>query len=164
MAGKLTDKQFSRLDASIVWSNRMLEFPKRKRIEAIRQFVGFHYSNEGGPNYRNPVNILALELSIYARLLCPQSPRALISTIKKDRRPLAANLELAINKIPDEIGLDNTLRRFVIEALFSIGVLKVGLHKVGTALVMICVYMRYKVYMLSIVDGGGEALSLRWSS
>ena len=135
MAGaKLSEKQFIRLDKSIEWSNRMLEYPKLKRLQAIRQLVGYHYSNEGGPALRNPVPLLAMAISIYIRLLSPQAPRALMTTTRPEMRPTAANFELAVNKIPDEIHLDSTLRRFIMEALFSMGIVKVGLHEIGEAL------------------------------
>jgi len=50
-------------------------------------------------------------------------------------KPTAANMELAINQIPDEINLGGTLKRMVLEALFSPwGIVKCGLHTVGQAL------------------------------
>ena len=133
MKNPLSEKEFSRLKASVAWSERQLEFPKRKRLQAIRQFAGYHYA-EGGSQKRIPVPMLALAIQIYVRQLASRAPRALITTIHDELKPCAANLELAVNQIPDEINLARTFRKMVEEALFSFGVCKVGLHKVGTAL------------------------------
>ena len=129
----LPEKQFSRLREAVDWSSKQLEFQRRKRLEAVKEFTGFHYA-EGGNAKRNPVNMLALATQIYVRQLAARSPRVLITTKRSDLRPTATNMELAINQIPDEIGLDSTFRRFVLEAMFAVGVVKVGLHAVGSAL------------------------------
>jgi hypothetical protein len=134
MKNPLSDKEWTKLDAAIVWSERQLEFQKRKRLHAVQQMVGYHYA-ECGAERRNIVPMLALALQIYTRKLSPQNPRVLITAPGNDRlKPVAANFELAVNQIPDEIGLQGTLRRIVLEALFSIGVAKVGLYEVGHAL------------------------------
>lgn len=128
-----TEQQWSKLKASITWSERQMEYPKRKRIQAIREFVGYHYA-EGGSENREPAPLLALAIQIYVRSLAAMSPRCLITTKRSSLKVTAANMELAVNQIPDEIGLTYSLRRMVEEALFSIGVAKVGLNTVGTAL------------------------------
>ncbi len=132
MAG-LTDKKIERLQKSIKWSIRQLEFPRRKRIEAIYQYCGSHYA-QGGESRRVPVNHLKMAVDIYVRTLAPQAPRSMFSTRVEGLKSTAINMEYAINDIPDEIGLTGTLRRFVTEALFSMGILKCGLHSVGNHL------------------------------
>ncbi len=132
MVELLSDKKFKRLIKSIDWSERNLEFARRKRIEAIMMYVGSHYG-EAGPSCAVPVSSLKMAVDIYVRSLAPHAPRALATTVREDMRPAAMNLELAVNEIPDEIGLDDTLRKWVTEALFSFGILKIGLHGVGEA-------------------------------
>jgi len=130
---KFPEKQFKRLTEAIEWSENQLQTPRRKRIEAVKEFVGFHYSDEGAAK-KVPVNLLKLAVKIYVQLLAPRAPRALFSAVDPALKPTAANLELAINQIPKEIGLAGTLRRVATEALFSMGILKVGLHRVGEIL------------------------------
>ena len=129
----LSEQMWSRLKASIAWSERQIEFQKRKRLNAIQEFTGYHYAVDGA-QHRVPVPMLALAVQIYVRQLAARAPRALCTTKCREYKPIAANMELAINQIPDEIGLSSTLRRMVMEALFSIGVVKVGLYEVGHAL------------------------------
>ena len=134
MTNPLSEIQFGRLQESIEWSNRMLEFPKKKRNEAIRELVGKHYSTSGTVK-PNPVNFIKLAYCIFIRLLAPRVPRALISTRELELKSTAANLELAVNLIPKEIALQNTMKRAVGEALLSpFGVVKIGLHAVGEML------------------------------
>lgn len=129
----LDETKFKRLRDSINWSNRQLNTPRKKRIEAIKQFVGSHY-NDGGAEKRVPTNLLKLAVDIYVRQLAARSPRVMYSTKVLELLPTAENLALAINQIPDEINLTATLRRLVTEALFSMGIAKVGLHSVGKML------------------------------
>jgi hypothetical protein len=129
----LSSRQWSKLKTSLDWSDRQLEFSKRKRLQAIRDFVGYHYS-EGGSERRVPVPMLALAVQIYVRMLASGEPRVLCTTTNAEYKPIAANMELAVNQIPMEINLSRTIRQVVQEALFSIGVVKCGLHRVGTVL------------------------------
>ena len=129
----LDHKQFERLRKSIEWSQKQLEFPRRKRIEGIKQLVGMHYM-EGGYKKIMPINIVKLAVDVYVRQLAARAPRAMITTKQAGLKPAAKNFELAINQIPREIRLEDTLRRFVTEALFSMGVLKVGIASTADVL------------------------------
>ena len=133
-ANKIFDARYiEKLDESIEWSNQQLLKPRRKRIEAVKEFVGFH-AVDNGTAKRSPVPYIKLAVNVYTRMLAPRAPRALISVTEDYYKPTAAAFELAVNKIPEEINLQETMLRLVIESLFSVGVLKVGLHKVGTQL------------------------------
>ncbi len=122
-----SDSMISDLTDSIDWSQRQLTFPRRERVQSIRQFIGSNHV-EGGPVKKVPVNFLKLAVDIYVRQLAARSPRVLVSTLHPELKHVAANLSLAVNEIPEEIGLTKTLRRFVTEALFSIGILKCGIY------------------------------------
>ncbi len=130
----LNSKQFERLIRSIDWSDRQLEVPKQKRIDNIRQFVGYHHTENAAPR-KVIFPFLKMAISIHVRLLAARAPRALITTRKDWLKPTAANLQIAINEIPAEIGLQGTLKRLVLEAMFSgQGVAKIGLYTVGELL------------------------------
>ncbi|MCW4048264.1 MAG: hypothetical protein NWE89_00875 [Candidatus Bathyarchaeota archaeon] len=119
-----------RLQNSIEWSNRQLEIPRQKRVESLKQFVGFHYNSEAAPK-PVPTPFLKMAVTIYVRSLAARAPRAMISTKDPNLKSTANLLEMAVNEIPAEIKLQGTLRRLVMEALFSYGVAKCGLHTVG---------------------------------
>jgi hypothetical protein len=121
---------FDRLHTAVDWSIRQLETPRKNRVTAIRQYVGSHYA-DGGADKRVPTNFLELAITIYTRQLAARAPRAMITAAQPALRPAALNMELALNQIPEEIGLGSTLRRAVIEAMFAFGVVKVGLAQSG---------------------------------
>jgi len=130
---KFPEEKFSRLTKSIDWSIRQLGLPRSNRVESVKQLVGTHHS-EGGAARNLPVNMIKLAHDIYVRSLAARAPRVLVTTTDRSRRAIAASFELALNQIPKEIGLSRTLREVVSEALFGIGVVKIGLHSVGEAL------------------------------
>ena len=80
------------------------------------------------------MNMIKLAHDVFVRSLVPRMPRAMITTVDLQSKPLAADFELALNLIPGEIDLAGTLRRVVTEALFSFGIVKIGLHTTGEIL------------------------------
>lgn len=121
---------FEKLRAAVEWSVRQLEAPRKKRVEAIRQFVGSHYADNGAEK-RVPTNFLELAVTIYTRQLAARAPRAMVTTASRALRPFAKNMELALNQLSEEIDLGATLRRSVIEAMFSWATVKVGIASSG---------------------------------
>ncbi len=120
---------FERLVEAIDWSNRQLEFQRSKRVEAVQLLVGMHHT-KNGHSKPIPVNVLKMEHDIYVRSLAPAVPRGMIHTFNEQKKATAATFELALNEIPKEIEFGSTMRKLVSEALFSIGVLRVGLETV----------------------------------
>ncbi len=125
--------KFDNLLKSIDWSMTQLIKPKEERIESIRQFTGNHYG-VGTSDLKTPVNFLKLATDIFLRILSPRNPRCMITTKYSEVKPTAATFQMAVNEIPETIGLAKTLKRMVMEALFSAGFIKVGLHTTGEAL------------------------------
>jgi len=117
---------FKRLQTAVDWSVRQLEQPRKQRVDMVRQFVGSHYFKNPA-DMRVPTNMLELAVTIYVSRLAARSPRVMVSAIDDSMRPFAKNMELALNQIPEEIGLHKVLRRVVLEAIFGIGVVKVGI-------------------------------------
>jgi hypothetical protein len=124
---------FARLRTAVDWSIRQLATPKRNRVEAVKQYVGSHYADNGAERHV-PTNFLELAITIYTRLLAARAPRAIITTHASSLRPFARDMELAINQMPDEMDLASTLRRSVMEAMFSWATVKVGLASSGTVI------------------------------
>ena len=121
---------FEDLRSAIDWSIKQLATPRQKRVEAIRQFVGSHYA-DGGTDKVVPTNFLELAVMIYTQQLAANAPRATFTAKVPRLKPFAYATEIALNQLPDEIGLGSTLRRAVVEALFSFGVVKVGMVSSG---------------------------------
>jgi hypothetical protein len=123
---------FEQLRTAVDWSIKQFATPRSKRLEAIRQYVGNHYA-DGGSEKVVPTNFLELAVMIYTQQLAARAPRATFTAKVPRLKPFAYTTEIAINQIPDEIGLADTLRRAVVEALFAFGVVKVGMASSGVA-------------------------------
>lgn len=116
----------TRIHNAIEQSKRQLAKACRERKDSVAQFVGTHYA-ENGASKTVPTNMLEMAVTIYLRLLAAHEPRCVVSTEDFTLKPFAADMELVLNQLPREIGLLSTLRRAVMEAMFSIGVVKVGI-------------------------------------
>lgn len=92
----------------------------------IRQFVGGAWSDGGAPD-RVPVNFLEMALNIYRRQVAARAPRVMVRSIDGDHVPFADDLEIALNIALRDMRFDDTMRRWVLEAMFGMGILKVGL-------------------------------------
>lgn len=118
--------ELNKIHEAIKHSCQMLEKPRAERVEAVQAFCGSHYVKDSICP-ATPVNLIELAVTIYVRHLAARSPKCLVSTAVPSLRPFAADMEIALNQIPGEIGLSATLRRAVLEAIFSIGIVKVGI-------------------------------------
>lgn len=117
----------SRLYRSVKWSKEKLKPFCQQRIERLKYFVGSHYGDNGS-DQDQPLAIIELLISVYARQLASATPQVLVSTKYDQLKASAADLELAVNHlIRDEINLADTLRRIAVDALIGVGICKVGL-------------------------------------
>lgn len=127
----ISEKQFNRLTDSIEWSAKSFSKPREDRITSIKNLVGKHYMANGNRKIM-PVNGVKLQIDIYTRYLAARHPRAMLSTDDINLQPTVTDFELALNQVPEEIGLDKTLEKCVTEALISpLGMVKCGLAQVG---------------------------------
>jgi len=134
MAELFPQAKMKKLHTAIDWSVKQLDTPRKNRVSAIKDLVGKHYTANGSDAIM-PVNALKLAIDVYVRYLAARKPRGMFSSRVQGFEPVAKNFELAVNQIPDEIKLGNTLRQIVIEALMSpMGVAKCGLHTSGSVL------------------------------
>ncbi len=109
-------------------SAKKLEPFRDRRVEAIRQYVGGKYSDDGARR-AVPVNFLELVINIYKQNLVSERPASYVSTPVPSLRGQANTLKLGIDYLLDEIKFGKTLEKIVVDALFSIGIAKIGLNK-----------------------------------
>lgn len=117
---------YSRLFQAMRTSRRVLEVYRSERLMAIRQYVGRHYA-EGGLDLKVPVNLIARYVQIISRSLVPNCPRVMLSTQKRDKQPAVSAMQEWVNQRLKAMKFANSLRRWVVDALFSIGIMKVAL-------------------------------------
>lgn len=122
----LNHNQLTKLREAVTYSRQKLQPFRDARIAALRQYVGRHYSDNGATD-KVPVNLLELAINIYMQQLAARPPKALVVTPYWQLRPSALNLELATNAHIRKIKIANQLRLAVIDAMFAIGIMKIGL-------------------------------------
>lgn len=120
------DLDLARLAASMQRSRLVLRKPREQRLLMTKEFVGAHWSEEGSAKIV-PCNLLALYVDVVGRKLVSANPRAMLSTDDKTIKPVVAAEESWVNRQIVRIDLAKTLERVVTDALFSIGICKVGL-------------------------------------
>lgn len=92
----------------------------------VSEYVGSYYGN-ADVACEMPTNFLSLLVDTYVMHLAGSNPQVLLPTARKDILPFVADLESIVNKELKEMNFDKTIRRWVLEAIFSIGILKCGL-------------------------------------
>lgn len=127
MAHDLEDRNSIRKLASAVEASINRLKPLRERTETLkRQFVGRDYGDGGSPAHV-PINLIEMGVTTFQRYLASHLPNVRIRTRYRELLPSARNLELAINQESDRLMLSDRFAEWVIEALFRVGVLTLGL-------------------------------------
>jgi len=122
------EKQMSRLRDAITDSRMKLRPFRKNRLDFIKQYVGNHYSDNGSTD-RVPVNFLAMAVLIYMRQLAARTPQVIINPVNgasKDTWWRAKDYEAAMNKWLLKNKFGNNLQKVVLDAMFSIGIIKKG--------------------------------------
>ena len=115
-----------RLCTALNKSRTILKTFREQRAHAVKQYAGSHWA-DGGAEKPVPVNLLALYTSIVGRNLIAKTPRVLLSTFKREHKPVVSAMQTWCNREMDDMRISDTLQRVVLDALFSLGILKVGL-------------------------------------
>lgn len=100
----------------------------------IEEYAGSGYGNRG-PQFEIIINLMNQAVDAYTMSLVANRPRIIVSTEYPDLTYFARQFETAVNNLIGEIGIEFTLRRWVLDAFFSIGIIKI--HLADSAPVMI---------------------------
>ncbi len=120
------DFDIGRLAAAMQRARLVLRTPRQHRFDMVRQYVGRRWSEEGSIT-TVPCNLLSAYVSIVSRKLVPENLRFMLSTWKRQARPVVNAMESWMNLEVENIKLKNTFERIVIDSLFSVGICKVAL-------------------------------------
>jgi len=120
-----TGMNFESLQKSIEWSYRALEPFRNLNQSLVEEYAGPAYGDNGlGEKFLNKMN---QAVDAYTLLLAANRPRVMVSTHQAPLRSFARHFQEAINNHLAEIGLEHTIRQWVMDAFFCIGVVKVHL-------------------------------------
>lgn len=118
-------RDLNKLSDAAKASYKQLEPFRKERHDALRQFVGVHYGNDGAPD-KVPLNFMQQAVQTYVRKLVSRRPRVRCDTRYRELEPFSGELKDAINESIVEMDLASTLENIVLNALFGLGIAKVG--------------------------------------
>lgn len=126
----LSPKSIGRLREGIEKGVQKLKKARKDRVDLIRQYVGSHYG-DGGAHEKVPVNLLALNTIIDIQWLAARIPTVSVSTPFEEYRPFANSLELGMRKHLHQTKFGKAMRGVILDALFAMGIMKVGKADAG---------------------------------
>ena len=115
-----------RLRDSMDHSRKRLMPFRQKHFELLKQYVGHHYG-EHSKTDKTPVNMMKLAIDIYIRHVVAKAPSALVTTHNNSVKIRAYEFQLALNHLVKEIRLTQTLQEVAKSAMFSMGIVKIGI-------------------------------------
>ena len=118
------EKDRSRLMKAVELSTRALRPFRSKREKLVRDYVGSHYGG-GASNREVIMNLMYQTAETYTQSLAANRPRVLITSKHAQLSWFAHHFQVAINSLIKEIHLEEVMRQAVLDAFFSMGIVKV---------------------------------------
>ena len=119
-------KDVNALHRAIKAAYAELDQYRKRRTEILKEYVGAAYSDAGSDD-EMPVNLMALTVDIYMMYLAGNRPQVILPTANKEALIWVADLEAIVNHELENMNFDRTLRRWVLDAFFLVGIIKTGL-------------------------------------
>ena len=116
----------TRLHKAIQHSTKQLRPFREVRKSMIKDFVGSNYGQ--GDQVHRPetiMNLLYQTAETYTMTLAANRPRILVSSDHPENNWFAHTFQLSLNNLIKEIHLENILRKAVMDAFFTLGIVKV---------------------------------------
>ena len=121
---KETDR--SRLFKAIEYSTRNLRPYREMRKKFVTDYVGSYYNSGAKSDNKEVImNLMYQTAETYTMSLAANRPRILVTSQFSELSGFAHNFQRTVNNLIEEIHLEETIRAAVLEAFFSMGVVKV---------------------------------------
>lgn len=123
------EKDRQRLFTAIEKSYRSLEPFRNVTRQLVAEYAGNSYGHGG--QKEQLLNLINQTVNAYQLALVANRPRILLSTRHTELNYFAQQFELATNNFIEEIRLEETLKKWVLDAFFCLGIIKVHLADSG---------------------------------
>lgn len=120
-----SEEDRKRLFRAIQFSRKKLRPFRAERVELVKQYVGSKYG-EAGCEYRTMTNLMLQTADIYTLMLAANRPQVLVNAKRREHWGFATNFQVAVNNFIQEIHIERTIRQAVLDAFFTIGLVKVS--------------------------------------
>jgi hypothetical protein len=102
------------------------------RVHFIKEYVGPYYDQTQGELATAPLNLIFNAIRILVPTLVMSFPKHVVMTPYLAAREYANLLGLALDQHDKEIDIRNTYRAVIVDAIFTVGILKTGLTQSGS--------------------------------
>jgi hypothetical protein len=126
----IDDRQLNGLLVQFEDARKRMDKLRKFRRQAVAEYAG-RWFGEDSTQKEVVENLVNQAVRIYARHMAARVPRADVTTMKKGLRPLAATLREALNHQARESNLSDVMRRCVVEAMFTFGIVYTGMSPTG---------------------------------
>jgi hypothetical protein len=103
-----------------------MQFFREERVRGVKHLAGYRYSTQGAPK-PTYINLIALYCNIVGRNLFSKNPRIMLSTFDRAVQPSVSAMETWINQEIEDSPFAETMKRIVLDSLFTVGIGKVAL-------------------------------------
>lgn len=128
------DNENDRLFKRIEKSYRDWDAFRKGAYRLVSDYAGDGYgpsASAEGAKRETILNLLHQTVSSYMMALAANAPKVMVDTRQKHLRGFARHFELALNNLVKDIGLVHTIRRWVLDSYFMVGIVKVHLADSG---------------------------------
>ena len=120
-----------RLFKSLEHSYKNLEWARNFVAGIVAEYAGSGFGSGAKQKHEILINLLNQAATAATISLVANRPRVKLTTENPGLRPFSKQFELAINNLIKEIGLENVLRKWVLDAFFCVGIVKVHMADSG---------------------------------
>jgi hypothetical protein len=128
----VNNRILKKLQGAVKASRKDLRPFVEAELRGQKQYVGPHYGDNGAEE-SFPVNVMEIAVTTLLQQLAAKEPQVLLLTRDPSLKSTATETELAINEMLLRMEFGEELRSFVMSALFSLGIMKVGIEPTFTA-------------------------------
>ena len=104
---------------------------RRATAMFVREYAGYYYRQSKGLTGEEPINLIFNTIRAMVPNLVMKSPINEVTTKFTAYKQYAELLSLALDSVNEDIKLKNTIRAWIVSALFGWGIMKVGLAAKG---------------------------------
>ena len=123
--------EVGRLSVALETSYRALEPFRNLNRALIEEYAGSGYGRPMQPRHEILVNLMNQTVDAYMMALVANRPRVLLSSQIPERTYFSKQFGVAMNNLIEEIGLEFTLRQWVLDAFFCVGLVKIHMADSG---------------------------------
>lgn len=113
---------------------KRLENFRSARLMFLRQYVGQYYDAESGSIGSEPLNLIFNAIRVLVPNLVFNFPKHNVSTDFMAHRDYGEMLGMALSQQDKKLKMKDVYRRWIVDAIFTIGILKTGIADSGTAI------------------------------